>query len=251
MSNLRPDWHDRYLIQASWTKDLRNYCYQKTAFKKANQILEVGCGTGVITQELSSTIHANIVGLDIKFENLQKACDYAQNVSYSNGDAHNLPFACSSFDVALCHFLLLWVRNPLITLKEMKRVTRSGGAILALAEPDYGGRIDYPDEFTLIGNMQTDSLTKQGANPFIGRQLSSLFFSIGLVSIEIGILGARWLGSPGKIILESEWTTIRSDLSEKFNDDEYNQFRQRDLNAWQTGKRILFVPTFYAYGCVP
>lgn len=251
MSNLQPDWHDRYIIQASWTKDLRNYCYQKTAFRKANQILEVGCGTGVIIKELSKSFNATIIGLDLKFKNLQKASDYAQYAAYSNGDAHNLPFACSSFDITLCHFLLLWVQNPLITLKEMKRVTRSGGVILAFAEPDYGGRIDYPDEFTVIGNLQTDSLAKQGANPFMGRQLSSLFHSIGLESIEIGILGARWSGSTGKIDIESEWTTIRSDLSEKFNDDEYNQFRQRDWDAWQTGKRIVFVPTFYAYGCVP
>ena len=251
MSNLVSDWHERYLIQAGWTIDLRKYCYHKSIFNSAKRILEVGCGTGVITQELSLLLNARTVGLDNNSDNLRRAYDYAQKAFYSSGDAHNLPFMSTSFDIALCHYVLLWVRNPLLTLMEMKRVTRSGGALFAFAEPDYGWRIDYPDEFKSMGNLQTDSLVKQGANPFIGRELSALFHTIGLGSIETGILGARWIGSPQNRDLESEWMTLRSDLSGIIDEDDYKQYCQRDHEAWQVGKRILFVPTFYAFGYVP
>ena len=92
------------------------------------------------------------------------------------GDAHQLPLADGCFDVCLCHFLLLWVTDPIQVLQEMYRVTRSGGVVMALAEPDYGSRIDYPQELSLLGKWQMDSLEQQGADPFIGRKLRAHCF---------------------------------------------------------------------------
>lgn len=251
MSKYDPDWHERYIVQARWTKELRNYCYKQTVVSNANRVLEVGCGTGVIIRELVQSFNTTVFGCDINIKSLQKAKGYAQSGCFSLADAHNLPFSSSIFDLTLCHFFLLWTKNPLVCLMEMKRVTRSGGTILALAEPDYGGRLDFPDEFELIGNLQTKSLIKQGANPFLGRQLSSLFHQVGLVSIESGILGAHWQENHDQREFESEWTTIRSDISNNLTIEEFNQFHNRDLEARKNGSRVLFVPTFYAYGWVP
>jgi SAM-dependent methyltransferase len=65
----------------------------------------------------------------------------------SQADRHTLPFQ-PVFDVTFCHFLLLWVSNPEKVVAEMGRVTRPGGSV-RLAEPDYGGRIDYPESLSL------------------------------------------------------------------------------------------------------
>ena len=37
------------------------------------------------------------------------------------------PFTNASFDLTFCHYLLLWLKDPLSAIKEMKRVTRPGG----------------------------------------------------------------------------------------------------------------------------
>ena len=62
----------------------------------------------------------------------------------------------------------------------MVRVTHPGGFVLALAEPDYGGRIDYPTELSQIGDWQKNALKQQGANPLMGRELRSIFSHAGI-----------------------------------------------------------------------
>ena len=48
--------------------------------------------------------------------------------------------------------------NPLQALDEMKRVTRPGGHVLILAEPDYTHRIDFPDELEYLGKFRLNRL---------------------------------------------------------------------------------------------
>ena len=98
--------------------------------------------------------------------------------------------------MAFCHFLLLWVQSPQDILKEMKRVVQPGGAVLALAEPDYTGRIDYPPELEPLGRWQAESLRKQGADPDAGRKLRHWFVSAGITPIESGIMAGGWSNSP-------------------------------------------------------
>ncbi len=94
----------------------------------------------------------------------------------------------------------------------MARVTRRGRAVLALAEPDYGGRIDYPASLADLGRLQTEGLRQAGANPLIGRELASLFRQAGLVKIETGVLGGEWRYPIPDRDRESEWSTLRADL---------------------------------------
>ena len=97
------------------------------------------------------------------------------------------PCACpthAAFDITFCHFLLLWVQHPLQALSEMQRVTRPGGFVLALAEPDYDHRLDTPASLTLLGRWQAESLRRQGADPGIGARLADLFRQTGLQIVE-------------------------------------------------------------------
>ncbi len=52
--------------------------------------------------------------------------------------------------------------------EEMVRVTRPHGFVLALAEPDYGGRIDYPSELSTIGNWQIEAAEGARGKPVYG-----------------------------------------------------------------------------------
>jgi SAM-dependent methyltransferase len=248
MSLSPPEWHARFSLQARWTRSLRQYLFPRAGLAHANRVLDVGCGTGALHEELQQGLSLQVHGLDLDPLMLAEAARNVPRSIFSLGDAHALPYADSSFDLVLCHYLLLWVANPLQVLSEMRRVTRPGGALLALAEPDYGGRIDFPPDLDQLGRLQTRALRRQGAQPEMGRRLSALFTSLELEDVEVGVLGAQWRGPLSPAEQESEWAVIRSDLGDNLSASQLKRLRQLDERTWQSGERVLYVPTFYAWG---
>jgi ubiquinone/menaquinone biosynthesis C-methylase UbiE len=244
-------WHQRYQQQAVWTENLRKYLYTRVGIQNFNKILEVGSGTGVLLAELCHNTSASVFGLDISQSSLRMGMQKEPRSINTIGDAHNQPFDPGSFDICLCHFLLLWVANPLQVLREMARITRNGGYVLAIAEPDYGGRIDYPVELSQVGDWQNESLKVQGANPCIGRELRSLFIQAGLSNIEVGVLGGQWGMDIKKEEFILEWEVIMSDLvHNNMRVDNVSELKALDLSSREKYQRILYVPTFYALGKV-
>src|SRR5688572_22465325 len=122
-------WHARYLQQAKWTRDLRAYIFKKAELRDASKVLEAGCGTGAILSELPAQL--SLHGLDLDRAALAECRSHAPAASLTRGDALRLPYSDKIFDIIYCHFLLLWVRDPLQALLEMKRVSRPGAYIIA------------------------------------------------------------------------------------------------------------------------
>lgn len=247
MPNLT-QWHQRFTHQLNWTGQVREFLFQKAALPPEPEIIEIGCGTGAVIPHLPTETHS--YGLDINRAFLAHAVELNPQVCFTCGDAHALPLTSNHFDAVFCHFLLLWVADPVVVLAEMSRICKPGGAVLILAEPDYGGRIDYPDALAQLGSLQTGSLRTQGADPLIGRKLPGLMQNAGLENIQIGIIGSQWQPPVSPEQMTSEWQTLRHDLS-TLPDEQFNRYLDEDQAAWEDGSRVLFVPTFYAYGEVP
>ena len=242
------DWHSRFLQQAGWTKPLRDYLFHQVGIDRLSRVLEVGCGTGAILQSLPSFLP--LFGLDLDRNRLEEAHLHACRASLVCGDAHSLPFAAGSFDVTFCHFLLLWVKNPLLVLQEMKRLTRQGGAVLALAEPDYSHRVDLPDALILPGRLQAESLSRQGADVSLGARLADLFQEAGIQVKESGILQGTGLTPPDLSEWEKEWDVLEADLQGFLQPRELAEYKALDRKARLDGSRVLFVPTYFAFGLV-
>jgi ubiquinone/menaquinone biosynthesis C-methylase UbiE len=241
------DWHARYLQQARWTAQLRSYLLGRTGLQSAAHVLELGCGTGALLADFP--FQHGLHGLDLNFAALTQAARHAPGARLVCGDASCLPLPPAAFDLVFCHFLLLWVKDPLQVLSEMRRVTRPGGVVLAFAEPDYGGRIDYPFELAELGRWQVDSLRTQGADPLIGRQLAALFQQAGLAQVESGVLGGEWKAAAASSVEhELEWQVLRADLARQIPAADLQKMQRLDAAARQAGARILYVPTFYAWG---
>ena len=242
-------WHQRFQQQARWTKSIRDYLYDRIRINATKRVLDVGCGTGVLLDELSNICSCPPYGVDIDQNSISFAHVSAPRSILTIGNALRLPFSAQSFDIAFCHFLLLWVNNPHQVLVEMSRVVQPGGYVLAFAEPDYGGRIDFPIDIAQIGRWQTDSLKDQGANPFIGRELRSLFSSVGLMNIEVGILGGQWGEEQTEEDINLEWDVIYSDL---YHRKEFWQsagkLKSIYISSHKDNLSIVYVPTFYAIG---
>ena len=243
------EWHQRYLQQARWTENMRSYLYKKADLKYATRIIDLGCGTGVLERELLNYTSIPTFALDINPAPLKFAQEYASNSVYTQADVLSLPFADRTFDLTFCHFLLLWVKLAYQAVNEMARVTRPNGYVLALAEPDYGGRIDYPPELSKIGAWQSAALNQQGANPEIGRELRSIFTQAGMVNIEVGVMGGQWGPDSADLDQKLEWDVINSDLCSNSEFlSQADKLEALDRASRAAYQRILFVPTFYALG---
>jgi SAM-dependent methyltransferase len=251
------NWHSRFLQQAVWTRDLRVYLFELAGLTRAQRVLEVGCGTGAILSDLATP--AAIHGLDLESVRLIEARRHAPTAVLTCGNALGLPYPSRIFDITFCHFLLLWVRDPLLALLEMKRVTRSGGAVLALAEPDYDSRVDKPEALAPLGRWQTESLRRQGADPGLGGRLADLFQQAGIQPIETGTLRGSPDSSTGRGGGERppspeernlEWAVLEADLNGSVPAQEVLRMKVLDEQAWERGERVLHVTTVFAWGKV-
>lgn len=239
------NWHTRYTQQAKWTRDLRSYLFKRARLKEARRVLEVGCGTGAILSELPDRI--SLHGLDLDAAALAQCRIHAPAASLIQGNALALPHTDRSFDIVYCHFLLLWVHDPLQALKEMKRVARAGAHIIAFAEPNYLDRVDKPDTLIQLGKLQIESLIKQGADPGLGARLAELFFQAGIEIIETGTIQSGE-SEPSPDEWEMEWDVIESDLRGWVAGQDIQRMKQLDQRARQNGERVLHVPTHFALG---
>ena len=244
------DWDRRFIHQASWSRALRDSCNQDFPLLPFSKILEVGSGTGAVASTIVKPPGSMVIGIDIDLDRLAYSQKKHAQILHSAANGVSLPFPSGEFDQCFCHYLLLWVADPLLVMKEMKRVTRKGGMVFLFSEPDYGGRIDYPDELSYINEQQIKSLSFQGANPFLGRRLARLLHDTGFQSIHSGML--TWSGQKpfDQDSFNSEWVIINSDLSPEISPNQLLYYQSIDKKACLEGSRVLFVPVFYGWGTV-
>jgi len=241
------DWHTRYVQQAAWTRPLRAYLFERCRLAGIRRILEVGCGTGAILAEPGCQPFSTY-GIDHDPRSLTQAQRHALPAHLACAEAFALPYALGVFDMTFCHFLLLWVADPLRALREMSRVTRPGGYVLALAEPDYLHRVDRPEPLVALGRLQTQALRDQGADPGLGLRLADLFVRAGIEIIETGPLQAEPVPlAEGQL----EWAVLEHDLHGLVPAAQLEHWKSIDRQARANGQRILHVPTYFAFGRIP
>ncbi len=96
--------------------------------KKGDLVLDVGCGTGRFSLLLKRR-GCKVVGLDFSEEMLT----FSKNrglTTVVRGDALHLPFPPNTFRIVISVFVLEFLKDPELALKEMIRVTCKGGKVV-------------------------------------------------------------------------------------------------------------------------
>jgi len=205
-------WHGRYQRQAEWTKSLRYHLYRRVSLCQARNILDLGCGTGVIAHEVFLRTGAEVWGLDREPETLKFAqCQNGRDVHWILGRAEDLPFAAGSFDLILTHYFWMWLRQPGSVIRECLRTLRRGGYLVALAEPDYSQRQDEPAELGAICQMLAKDLRDRGADPLAGAKIAQHFRRAELET-ETGAMSQGWGPEEHRREFRHQWAYVEEVL---------------------------------------
>lgn len=237
-------WDEQFTRQGQWTQATRTHLYRRANLLRARRVLDVGCGTGAVTEEIATRTRGALVGLDLDPDMIAFARQRQGRVTYQLGDAHALPFPTDSFEVTTCHFVLMWCHDAHQVAREMVRVTRPGGTILACAEPDYGGRIDYPD--MPLAQWQQQALRSEGADPCLGRKIRGLFALPGVQKVDMGLISGLWDLHSMRSNFDAEWALWSRSLEGLVPTSELAKVRAHDWEAIETGSRLVFMPVFSA-----
>ena len=156
--------------------------------------LDVGCGTGALTQTiLQQAQPQSVKGIDPSagFVDFAKAHVCDPKVTFDVGDAQSLPVESDRFDVAASGLVLNFVPKPSLAAQEMARVVRAGGTVAAYVW-DYAGKMELMRYFwDAVAELDPSASNLVEATRFPMCQppaLTSLFQDAGLNDVRTQLI---------------------------------------------------------------
>ena len=170
-----------------WSRILAADFCRFVDFPDQGQILDVGCGTGALIEELSKrTCRANLMGIDPSssfIEYARKRLDGDRH-RFIVGDACHMPFDTASVNGCASSLVLMLISDPRRLASEMCRVTCKRGVVAACTWDVTGMEMI---EIVWDEAMRLDD----GAQAFVRRpvqcnrkgELSELWTNLGLADV--------------------------------------------------------------------
>jgi SAM-dependent methyltransferase len=135
------DPYERYV--GRWSRLTAREFLSWLAVPPGARWLDVGCGTGALSQAiLAQTSPVSVIGLDTSEGYIAHARKQIEDerMTFVVGDARNLPFDERAFDAVVSGLALHFVPEPALAAEEMARVARPG-AVVAAYVWDYTGQM--------------------------------------------------------------------------------------------------------------
>ena len=179
--------------------------------------LDAGCGSGRYAVAMAMHGAANVVGCDVSVSGLETARQRASdvpNVSFRHASVLDLPFDDETFDFTCCAGVLHHTRSIEKGIKELHRVTRSGGKVFLLLYGAGGLRWRLIESLRplarKLGLVLIDEAIGHAALPANNRKhfLDDLFVEIQEFTSFTRLEG--WLSETGFVEID-RWTEGRFD----------------------------------------
>lgn len=185
--------YERLTFLNEW---LNPACLQTMDLQTGQKVIDVGCGTGILSLEMAQKVGTK--GQVLGIERSQQQIQFAEKnrvqkgeglpLSFRVGDASQLPLRQDElqfFDVAFSRFLIEHIRNPIQVIHQMKRALKPGGKII-IADDDHETFKPTPEPpgFRIIWEAFLRSFDRLGNDPYIGRKLVALLHEGGCQNIE-------------------------------------------------------------------
>ena len=233
------------------TAEERHPIYMKAGLKDAAYILDVGCGPGGVTKDIANHTNGQVFAIDDSPDMIKNAKKVLQGLDIELwiGDAQNLPFKNAIFDIAICNLVLMWATNPQQVVNEMTRVVKKGGKIVASLEPDFGGKIHWPENKKIDRVFAGEAIQKRGGDPHIGRKLRTLFVNAGLKT-HVGLGNQRIWGceeDKASYLISKKfyWSVLQNS---GLSTGEIKKWETEFLKSIEGKVQFDFFPQFYAIG---
>ncbi len=129
-----PDYYQRHMVPAFFEPYARDLA-ARLAVPASLPVLEVGCGTGVLTTHLSLRIGSavTLVATDLNEPMLavaRQGCADLPTVMWQVADAIALPFEDASFAAVVSQFCFMFVPDRVAAFREARRVLAPGGQLI-------------------------------------------------------------------------------------------------------------------------
>jgi SAM-dependent methyltransferase len=136
------DAYDRHI--GRYGPPLAAALIQAARIEPGQRTLDVGCGTGALTGALAELLGGEHVAAIDPSEPFAEACaSRLPEVRVEVGVAESLPFGDGSFDATLSQMVLNFMTDAREGVREMRRVTRTGGTVASAVW-------DYKDGMTIL-----------------------------------------------------------------------------------------------------
>jgi len=246
------DFIKKLELQALETAEERIPLYLEVGLKDAKKILDVGCGSGIVTRDIAHLTRGKVIAIDGSKDMIRIAKDILKNyknVELKVASAEKIPYPDNTFDIVTCNLLFMWLEKPQKVINEMARVTKPGGKVLASLEPDYGGKLHWPENPKIDPIFAGKAIKKRGGDPHIGRKLRLLFVRAGL-DTKVGIGNNRiWSCEEDKhYYLHARDFYVKALREAGLSDKEIDKWEFEYLKSIDEGVQLNFFPQFYAIG---
>jgi SAM-dependent methyltransferase len=133
-----PDAYEAFM--GRWSEHLASPFLTRVNVAPGGRVLDVACGTGVLTKALAEA-GAHVIGLDASEGYLEGARLHRShpNIAYEHGDIRHMRFDNGVFDAAVSTLALDVIPEIEQVVAEMKRVTRPGGVVASAVHQFFGG----------------------------------------------------------------------------------------------------------------
>lgn len=184
------DAYDRFM--GRFSRPLSPQLANLAGVAAGQRVLDVGCGTGALTEELIGRVGAaNVAGVDPSEAFVAAFRDRFPDVRVERASAEALPFEDGTFDATLAQLVVHFMRDPVGGIREMARVTRPGGAVAACVW-DHAGGTGPLELFWAAARERDPAAPTEDELPGVREgHLVELFESAGLADVRGDVLTSR------------------------------------------------------------